>query len=61
MKYIVKGLDAYGHPVEEDIEITAPTWRDKLRHFTVRILGIRLAHKLGLTNFRYISGIKVEP
>ena len=59
-QYTVRGFDSNGNEVSETIEYTPPTFRQKIRNLAVRILPNRISYRLGLTKFRYISGIAVK-
>lgn len=60
MRYLLKGYDAWGKLTEEYIEIKPVTLRERTRVMLCRLLGLRLARRLGLTYGRYITGINVS-
>lgn len=55
----IHGLDMYGNPVTEIIDVPDSTFRQRIPWFIVRILGWRLSVILGITGWKYVSGIKV--
>lgn len=66
MKYQIKGYDAYGQPVTEEIEYTAPpppTVAEIMKGFVVRWTPIRMHnvwYRLGWTKIRMITRISVD-
>ena len=60
MRYLLKGTDGWGKPIEEYIDIEPVTLKERVRVVLCRILGMRLARLFGLTRLRYITGIQVR-
>lgn len=58
MRYLLKGKNEYGFPVEETIDVEPVGWLEKVRVVLIFLVGHRLAFRLGLTKIQYITGIK---
>jgi hypothetical protein len=64
MKHTFNGWDQYGTPVESfSIEVPPPTWWGNVRAVIMWWWPRRwwnLAHRIGLTSFRWITTIAVK-
>lgn len=61
MKYTVTGTNERGETITEAFDVQRPSIRQRARSLLVRLLGMRLASRLGLSKFKYITGIKARP
>jgi hypothetical protein len=58
--YLLRGYDAYDHPMEEMIEYSVPTISTRFKTRLAAMFSAKWAYRLGLSRFRPISKIIIS-